>query len=97
MFRVTINGQTHEFEEDTTILHATRSLNIEIPTLCHDDRLKPAGACPLCVVSIKGWPHLAVACHRPLADGMEIETESQEPRRPVGPNQTAPIAAPVAK
>lgn len=80
MPRATINGHTQEFTEDTTILHAARSLGIEIPTLCHDDRLKPAGACRLCVVSIKGWPHLAVACHMPLADGMEIDTESREAR-----------------
>ena len=81
MPRATIKGQTQEFTKDTTILHAARSLSIEIPTLCHDDRLKPVGACRLCVVSIKGWPHLAVACHTPLADGMEIDTESQEARR----------------
>ena len=49
-----VNGQSYEFKADSTILAAVGSIGIEIPTLCHDDRLKPYGACRLCVVAIKG-------------------------------------------
>jgi formate dehydrogenase major subunit len=80
MPRATINGDTREFEEGCTILEAARSLGIEIPTLCHDDRIKPAGVCRLCVVSIKNQPYLAVGCRTPLTDGMIIDTESREAR-----------------
>lgn len=78
MLRVTINGERCEAPEGSTILQALRSRNIEVPTLCHDDRLQPTGACRLCVVAVKGWNHHATACNTPLIDGMEIETHSPE-------------------
>ncbi len=73
---VSINGQKYRFTEDTTILAACRQLGLEIPTLCHDVRLKPSGACRLCVVEVKGWNRHATACNTALSDGMEIETHS---------------------
>jgi len=80
MLRATVNGKRHEFRDDSSILEALRSLGIEVPTLCHDDRLKPQGACRLCVVSVKGRPHPVVSCHTLLTEGMEIETETPELR-----------------
>ena len=80
MLRATVNGKRHEFRDDSTILQALRSLGIEVPTLCHDDRLKPQGSCRLCVVAVNGWPHPVVSCHTPLTEGMEIETETPELR-----------------
>jgi formate dehydrogenase major subunit len=73
---VTLNGQPLQFADGTTILSACRQLGIEVPTLCHDDRLKPSGACRLCVVEVKGWNRHATACNTALMDGMEIETHS---------------------
>jgi formate dehydrogenase major subunit len=78
MLRATVNGKNHEFTDGSTILEAVRSLGNEVPTLCHDDRLKPVGACRLCVVAVNGWPHPVVSCHTPLTEGMEIETETPE-------------------
>ena len=80
MLRATVNGKRHEFRDDSSILEALRSLGNEVPTLCHDDRLKPQGACRLCVVSVKGRPHPVVSCHTPLTEGAEIETETPELR-----------------
>ena len=76
MLHATINGKSYEFRETGSILEATRSLGIEVPTLCHDERLKPAGACRLCVVEVEGWSHPAISCHTPLTDGMVIRTET---------------------
>jgi formate dehydrogenase major subunit len=75
---VTINGQHHEFAEGTTILAACRQLGIEVPTLCHDDRLKPSGACRLCVVNVTGSARPVTACDTLLTDGMEVQTQSVE-------------------
>jgi len=75
---VTINGQHHEFAEGTTILAACRQLSIEVPTLCHDDRLKPSGACRLCVVNVTGSARPVTACDTLLTDGMEVQTQSVE-------------------
>ena len=76
MLHATINGKSYEFRETVSILEATRSLGIEVPTLCHDERLKPAGACRLCVVEVEGWSHPAISCHTQLSDGMVIRTET---------------------
>ena len=76
MLRVTINGQQHEFPTGLNILVALRQLCIEVPTLCHDDRIKPCGACRLCIVEIKGWKRHATACNTALTEGMDIQTHS---------------------
>jgi formate dehydrogenase major subunit len=76
MLRVTINGQPCEALEGATILAALHANGVDVPTLCHDERLHPSGACRLCVVEVKGWERHATACNTPLLDGMEIETHS---------------------
>ena len=76
MLQVTINGRSCEAPEGSTILDALRAQDIEVPTLCHDDRLHPTGACRLCVVAVNGWDRLVSACNTPLQQGMEIETHS---------------------
>lgn len=78
MLQVTINGQSRQMPEGGTILQALRDMAVDIPTLCHDDRLKPCGACRLCIVSVAGWNHHATACNTPLVEGMEIQTHSAE-------------------
>ena len=54
MVQVTINGIKYEVEKDKTILQACREVGIEIPTLCHDERLAPYGACRMCLVEVEG-------------------------------------------
>ena len=53
-----------------------RKIGVEIPTLCHDDRLQDVGACRLCLVEIDGQSKPAMSCTTPLADGMKIATDS---------------------
>jgi len=70
MLRVTINNKQHEFATaDITILQALNSVDIEVPTLCHDERLNPAGDCRICLVKVEGM-HLVASCITPLADRM---------------------------
>jgi formate dehydrogenase major subunit len=76
MLQVTINGQLQQFPAGISILGALREIGIEVPTVCHDDRLQPSGACRLCSVEIAGWSRYATACNTPLADGMSIQTHS---------------------
>ncbi len=78
MLRVTIDGRRLELEGEPTILAALGSLGVELPALCHDDRLRPTGACRLCVVALRGAPRPVAACTTLLADGMEIETRTPE-------------------
>src|SRR4051812_40027760 len=77
MVRAKINGTEYEFEGAPSVLEAARRAGIEIPTLCHDERLKDVGACRLCLVDVKGQPKPVVSCSTPIGEGMEIETHSQ--------------------
>ncbi|NBQ44066.1 MAG: hypothetical protein EBU23_16770 [Mycobacteriaceae bacterium] len=54
MLQVTINGQPHQFADGLTINQALRQITVEVPTLCHDDRIQPYGSCRLCTVEVKG-------------------------------------------
>ncbi len=75
--QITLEGQTVAFEPGETVLDVARRLDIEIPTLCHDPRLDPAGACRTCLVEIEGWRRLAPACATPAAPGMVVQSESE--------------------
>ena len=78
MLRVTINGSGREFAEGLSILSALRQIGVDLPTLCDDERLKPQGACRLCIVQVEGWLRPVTACNTALADGMEIYTHTDE-------------------
>ncbi len=67
-----------EVDKGRTILEAAHGAGIRIPTLCHDRRLIPFGACRLCVVQQKGKSELLPACFTPAKEGMEIVTDSPE-------------------
>ena len=76
MLEVIIDGERRSFREGTTILAAARELGIDIPTLCHDERLAPNGACRMCIVEVNGSDRYATACSTQLSAGMDIRTAS---------------------
>ncbi|MCL2637860.1 MAG: FAD-dependent oxidoreductase, partial [Oscillospiraceae bacterium] len=55
--------------------------NIEIPTLCHDERVEVFGSCGICTVEIGDSPRLFRACSTLAADRMVINTDSERIRR----------------
>ncbi len=76
---ITVNGRPLEVPAGITLLAALRRHGIELPTLCHDDRLTPYGGCRLCVVARRDRrPGLVPACSTPVLPGMEIDTEAPE-------------------
>jgi formate dehydrogenase major subunit len=78
MLRVVINGRDREYPDGVTVLDALRQAGVDVPTLCHDDRLEPYGACRLCVVQVAGSERPVAACTTPLVDGMRIDTQTPE-------------------
>jgi len=78
MIEVILNGQKVEVEPGTSILDLARSHGIEIPTLCHDEELKPYGSCWVCAVEVKGRRGFVTSCGTMLSPGMEIVTDSPE-------------------
>ncbi|HMK43592.1 MAG TPA: 2Fe-2S iron-sulfur cluster-binding protein [Dissulfurispiraceae bacterium] len=75
---IRVNGVEMNCPSGITILEACRAADIFIPTLCHDKRLIPQGACRLCLVEIKGYQMPVAACSTPVLAGMDILTESDE-------------------
>lgn len=78
---LTVDGKSVRIEKGSTLLEAARKAGADIPTLCHDERVKPYGACGMCVVECKGSPKLMRSCAIEAADGMEITTESDRINR----------------
>ncbi len=76
IIKLKIDGIEVEVEKGRTILEAAQSAGIRIPTLCHDRRLAPFGACRLCIVQQKGKSELLPSCFTPAREGMEIVTQS---------------------
>lgn len=78
---LTINGQQISAESNATILAAAEEAGVYIPTLCHLEGVADVGACRLCLVEVKGATKLLPACTTRIAEGMEIETESERLQR----------------
>ncbi|MGC9331137.1 MAG: 2Fe-2S iron-sulfur cluster-binding protein, partial [Bacteroidales bacterium] len=76
-----INNLPVTVEEGTTILDAAKKLNFRIPTLCYHPDLCVSGNCRVCVVEQKGAKTLLAACATPVAEGMEIFTNSAKVRQ----------------
>jgi len=75
-----INGTEITVPEGTTVLEAAKKNNIDIPTLCYLKGINEIGACRMCLVEIKGARALQASCVYPVADGIEVLTNSQKVR-----------------
>ncbi len=75
-----INNMDVTVPEGTTILEAARSINVDIPTLCYLKEINEIGSCRMCVVEIKGARALQASCVYPVAEGMEVFTNTKAVR-----------------
>ena len=78
---LTIDGKQISAEEGATVLQAATEAGIHIPTLCHLEGVYNVGACRLCIVEITGVPKLLPACTTKVAEGMEVNTNSERLRK----------------
>ncbi len=78
---VLINNKPYSVPKGSTILEAARYAGIEIPTLCYLKDINAIGACRICMVEVKGARSLVTACVYPVAEGMEIFTNSEKVRK----------------
>lgn len=81
MVNITINGKSIQVKDNTTILDACRSLNIEIPTLCHlnlheINYYNAPASCRACVVELADG-RLVTSCSTICQEGMDIRTETR--------------------
>ena len=74
--RLNINGIDVEAPKNATILEAAQSVGIRIPTLCYLKDINAIGACRMCLVEVKGARAFAASCVFPVAEGMEVFTNT---------------------
>jgi NADH-quinone oxidoreductase subunit G len=67
--KIVVDGSPVEVAEGQLLVDV-----LDVPTLCHDDRLEPFGGCRLCAVSVDGAPRPVPACATRVADGMVVST-----------------------
>jgi formate dehydrogenase major subunit len=80
MITINLNGKEIKTEPGKTILDLANEQGIEIPTLCHDEELKPFGSCWVCAVKVEGRRGFVTACGTEIMDGMKILTDSSDVR-----------------
>jgi len=75
---IIIDGKSIQVEEGSTILNAASTAGIYIPTLCFHEKIKPHGACRLCIVEIEknGRTKIVASCAYPAEEGLVVNTES---------------------
>ncbi len=77
---LTIDGIEVTVPAGTTIYDAARLAGIDIPIICYHPHLTANGLCRVCSVDV-GWRVFAAACVTPVAEGMVVNTQTQEVRR----------------
>jgi NADH-quinone oxidoreductase subunit G len=74
---LTVDGREVKVPRGTLVVEAARQIGIEIPIFCYHPKLKPVGACRMCLVEIEKMPRLQTACTSPVAEGMIVRTNTQ--------------------
>jgi NADH-quinone oxidoreductase subunit G len=75
---VTINEREVQVPKGMLLVEAAKQVGIEIPIFCYHPKLKPVGACRMCLVEIEKMPRLQTACTTPAADGMIVRTNTKQ-------------------
>ncbi|MFA7269674.1 MAG: formate dehydrogenase subunit alpha [Sterolibacterium sp.] len=76
----TLDGRSIGAQDGETILEAAQRHGVEIPHLCCQTGMQPAGNCRACVVEIDGERTLAPSCCRTPKAGMVVHAESPRAR-----------------
>ena len=79
---VKVDGTEIEVPAGLTVLQACEMAGVEIPRFCYHERLSVAGNCRMCLVEVSpGPPKPAASCALPVAEGMDIKTDSEMVRK----------------
>lgn len=74
--KIWIDGTEITTAKNKTILEAAKENNIYIPTLCYFVNTEPKANCRICTIMINN--RMLTACTTPVADGMEIQNNTEE-------------------
>ncbi len=73
---LTIDGFDVTVPEGTSVMRAASEAGLQIPKLCATDSVEAFGSCRLCVVEIDGRRGTPASCTTPVAEGMQVRTQS---------------------
>ena len=75
-----IDGKKVSATGEMTLLEVARENGIEIPTLCHHEKLVPFGGCRVCIVEVeeRGWTKLVVSCVFQAKQDIIVRTRSEK-------------------
>jgi NADH-quinone oxidoreductase subunit G len=75
---LSIDGREVTARKGQWIIDAADDAGVYIPRFCYHPRMKPVGMCRMCLVEVAGprGSSLMPACYNPVADGMQISTQS---------------------
>lgn len=79
--QITVDGRVYVLPRNQSLLDVLRRASVPVPTLCHDDRLKPEGSCRLCLVQVEGHDRFVPACSTMVEDGMVIRATGPDVER----------------
>ncbi len=78
MIKLKVNDIDLEVEEGLTVLQACEKAGAEIPRFCYHEKLSIAGNCRMCLVEIEKSPKPVASCAMPIAEGMNIKTNTEK-------------------
>ncbi len=78
LVNLTVDGKKVSVPKGTLVITAAFEAGADIPYFCHHPRLRPAGACRMCLVKIEKMNKIQTACTVPVAEGMVVDTISPE-------------------
>ncbi len=78
-----IDGREVTARKGQWIIDAADDAGVYIPRFCYHPRMKPVGMCRMCLVEVSGPRGFSLmpACYNPVADGMEIRTQSEATKK----------------
>src|SRR5579862_339769 len=73
-----IDGQPVTVKKGTNVLEAARSNGVAISYFCYHPGLSSPAVCRQCLVEVKGQPKLVPSCYTPVAENMDVLTQSEK-------------------
>ena len=78
LINITIDGHAISVPKGTLLVEAARKIGLEIPVYCYHPKLKPVGACRVCIVEVeKQRRPMMTACTTTVMPDMVVHTQSE--------------------
>jgi NADH-quinone oxidoreductase subunit G len=81
MVEIEIDGRKVEVPEGSTLMDATRKLDIYVPHFCYHRKLSIAANCRMCLVDVEKAPKPLPACATPATQGMIVHTANDKAKQ----------------